>query len=183
MRRELASVAVGLLAATMPSCQARQPKPTARTASSTDRGAQGGMYPPAVDVAKVGSYPALTKSGAGYFYDDVLEYRVWVHHAEGGDDTYRAFAAWEAAAEYAKATAGAEEPLVLVRKQQWVDEPSAGQYIHMRSERITEWRVEWLAGSRRKPGSVSQFLRERGRGQGDGPDGVRDGNGSRGPRR
>lgn len=45
---------------------------------------QNSAYPFAVDVKKVGSYPALTKSGAGYFYDDVLEYRVWINPAEGG---------------------------------------------------------------------------------------------------
>lgn len=34
-------------------------------------------YPAAIDSALVGTYPAHTKSGGGYFYDDVLEYRVW----------------------------------------------------------------------------------------------------------
>ena len=36
-------------------------------------------FPLAVDPERVGSYPVDAKSGAGYFYDDVLEYRVWVH--------------------------------------------------------------------------------------------------------
>ena len=28
----------------------------------------------------------VTKSGGGYFYDEVLEYRVWVHPERGGPD-------------------------------------------------------------------------------------------------
>ncbi len=51
-------------------------------------------YPVAVDLDKVGKYPALTKSGGGFVYDDVLEYRVWVHPE--GDDYYDAFATHEA---------------------------------------------------------------------------------------
>jgi len=34
---------------------------------------------------KVGTYPALAKSGAGYFYDEILEYRVWIHPADGSE--------------------------------------------------------------------------------------------------
>jgi putative acetyltransferase len=36
-------------------------------------------YPLAIDLTRVGKYPSETKSGAGYFYDDVLEYRVWFY--------------------------------------------------------------------------------------------------------
>jgi hypothetical protein len=39
---------------------------------------------------KVGTYPALTGSGGGRRYDEVLEYRVWKH--ERGGDGYHAFA-------------------------------------------------------------------------------------------
>ena len=39
--------------------------------------AEPSAFPVAIDPARVGTYPADTKSGAGYFYDDVLEYRVW----------------------------------------------------------------------------------------------------------
>ena len=41
-------------------------------------------YPTAVDPARVGTYDPLSSSGAGYFYDDVLEYRVWVHPDKDG---------------------------------------------------------------------------------------------------
>lgn len=41
-------------------------------------------YPTVVDLHMVGKYPVLTKSGGGYFYDEVLEYRVWCHPALKG---------------------------------------------------------------------------------------------------
>jgi hypothetical protein len=117
-------------------------------------------YPIAVDVQKAGSYPALTKSGAGYFYDDVLEYRVWINPPEGGDDYYRAFPRYEDALDFSKKTMGAEEPLVLIRQQEWIDEPNEGEFIPMREERITEWRVKWLSDSKRTPGAIERFLKE-----------------------
>lgn len=35
---------------------------------------------------KVGQYPSVVGAGAGYFYDEVLEYRVWIHPERGGED-------------------------------------------------------------------------------------------------
>src|SRR5690349_12673415 len=66
-------------------------------------------YPTAVDPSKVGSYPALTKSGGGYFYDDVLEYRVWIYPKGGGDDYYRAFPSYESALKFSKSVSTAEK--------------------------------------------------------------------------
>ena len=122
-------------------------------------------FPPAVDAALVGTYSALTKSGGGYFYDDVLEYRVWCHPAadapEGeGDDYYYAFADYGDALACSKSTPRAEEPLVLVRQLEHVDEPEPGVYVHVREQRITEWRVEWLAGSKRTETSIPEMLRQ-----------------------
>lgn len=123
-------------------------------------------YPSADDPSRVGQWPALTKSGAGHFYDHVLEYRVWVHPELGGpdefdgEDYFYAFATHEEAAEFSSKTPGAEAPLVLVRQLEWIDEPKPGEFIHEKSARITEWQPEWLASSRRKPNSIEQFLRE-----------------------
>ncbi|CAB3822189.1 GCN5 family acetyltransferase [Achromobacter deleyi] len=125
-------------------------------------------YPAAIDPDLVGEYPALTHSGGGYFYDDVLEYRVWVHpHAGGedlheGDDYYYAFATFEEAAECADETPGAEHPLVLVRQRECIGEPTPGVFEHVTVERITEWRVEWLADCKRTANSIPDFLRSRG---------------------
>lgn len=44
------------------------------------------IFPVAVDEKMVGEYPAEAKSGGGYFYDDVLEYRVWCRPWLGAPD-------------------------------------------------------------------------------------------------
>jgi hypothetical protein len=113
-------------------------------------------YPLAIDAEKVGSYPALTKSGAGYFYDEVLEYRVWINVPEG-DDYYKAFARYEDALEFSKNTEGAEEPLVLILQKQWIDEPEPGKFFVRTEDRITEWRVEWLSNGKREPGAIRKI--------------------------
>jgi len=121
-------------------------------------------YPDSIAPASVGQYPALAKSGGGYFYDEILEYRVWCHREDGaphgmeGDDYFFAFATYEEALRFSSETRGAEAPLILIRQLQWVDEPRAGQFFHERSERIAEWRVEWLAGSKREAGTIENFL-------------------------
>lgn len=120
----------------------------------------GSAYPIAVDVNKVGTYPGLTKSGAGYFYDEVLEYRVWINPPEGGDDYYKAFPTYEESLAFSKSTLGAEEPLVLILQREWIDEPQPGNYLRKKEERLTEWRVEWLTGSKRTPEAIERFLAE-----------------------
>lgn len=125
-------------------------------------------HPIAIDPDQVGEYPAMTKSGGGYFYDDVLEYRVWVHpHAGGedlhdGDDYYYAFATFEEAAQCSAQTPGAEMPLVLVRQVESINEPTPGVFEHHAAERVTEWRVEWLADSRRTETAIADFLKSHG---------------------
>jgi hypothetical protein len=65
-------------------------------------------YPKPIDEDMVGEYPATVKAGGGFFYDEVLEYRVWCYPHEGakdefdGDDYYFAFASFEAALEFFK---------------------------------------------------------------------------------
>ena len=124
-------------------------------------------HPKTIDPRRVGSYPAFAKSGAGYFYDAVLEYRVWCHPEKGapdeyeGGDYYYAFDSYAKALLFSQATTGAEQPLALVRQDQWIDEPESGVFIPHRSKRITEWRVEWLLQSKRRPGSISAFLKTR----------------------
>jgi putative acetyltransferase len=102
----------------------------------------------------------LTKSGAGYFYDEVLEYRVWINPPEGGDDYYKAFPTYEEGLAFSGSTVGADEPLVLIRQLEWIDEPQRGNYVRKTGERITEWKVEWLDGSKRSAGAIDRFLEE-----------------------
>ena len=60
-------------------------------------------YPEVLDPSRVGTYPALVKSGGGYVWDAVLEYRVWCHPERGapdeddGDDYYYAFETYDEA--------------------------------------------------------------------------------------
>lgn len=143
LRALAAAVSITLLAACAP---APAPPPPSR-------------YPVAVDPARVGTYPALAKSGAGYFYDDVLEYRVWVDSPDG--DWFHAFPTYEQAAEFSRATPAAEVPLVLVLQRESINEPEPGQYVHVTEARVTEWRVEWLADSKRSADSIPRFLAEK----------------------
>ena len=115
-------------------------------------------YPISISLKRVGQYPALAKSGGGYFYDEVLEYRVWVH--PGGDDYYKAFATFEEAKSFSIQTLKAEEPIVLVLQHEHVNEPKQGTFEYVKGDRITEWRIEWLEGKKRTPTSIPDFLKQ-----------------------
>lgn len=124
------------------------------------------QYPKAIKPEMVGEYPALAKSGAGYFYDEVLEYRVWCHPERGapdeyeGDDYFYAFETYEEAQKFSDDTQGAENPLVLIRQLESIDEPQTGVFLHHKKERVTEWQVAWLEGSKREDNSIEKFLAE-----------------------
>jgi hypothetical protein len=126
-------------------------------------------FPDAIDPDMVGEYPALAKSGAGYFFDQVLEYRVWCHPEPGapdkyeGEDYYYAFVSYVEALEFSKSTDGTEEPLVLIRQLEWINEPEEGVFIHEVGERVAEWCVEWLSRGSRKTGDIEAFIETRGR--------------------
>ncbi len=115
-------------------------------------------FPRAIDPARVGRYPAVCYAGGGFVWDAVLEYRVWCHPEEGGDDYYYAFASYPDALRFSKKTPGAEEPLALILQKQYIDEPAPGQYAHVRKRRITEWPVEFLSRPRRTKNTIPDFL-------------------------
>lgn len=122
-------------------------------------------FPPAVaDPTQVGSYPALAKSGGGYVWDAVLEYRVWLHPERGapdlddGSDYFRAFASYAEAMGFSQTLAGADEPLALIVQEEYIDEPEAEQYAHVRERRITEWPVAFLRRPRRTAETIPRFL-------------------------
>ncbi len=128
---------------------------------------QMSQYPLAIDANMVGEYPALVKSGAGYFYDDVLEYRVWCHPERGaldecdGQDYYRTFVSFEQAQIFSEQMQGTEQPLVLVRQCYWIDEPETGIFVANHGERLTEWQVAWLKTAKRQQDSIEHFFAER----------------------
>ena len=121
-------------------------------------------YPAVLDPDLVGTYPASARSGGGYVWDEVLEYRVWCHPERGapdeadGSDYYYPFASHEEAAGFAATTEGAEQPIALVLQREFIDEPAPGQYLHVREERITEWPVAFLTRPRRDERTIPDFL-------------------------
>lgn len=121
-------------------------------------------YPDVVDAGLVGTYSPLAKAGGGYVWDEVLEYRVWRHPERGapdladGSDYYDAFATYTEALAFSQDNEGAEAPLALVRKLEYIGEPSPGEYRHVKEMRITEWPVEFLRRPRRTPNTIPDFL-------------------------
>jgi putative acetyltransferase len=69
-----------------------------------------------------------------------------------------AFAEYERPEAFSNSTAGAEQPIVLVRQREWIDEPKPGEFHAKKTERVTEWRVKWLAGNKRGADTISNFL-------------------------
>ena len=122
------------------------------------------MYPDAFDTEKIGSYPASVAAGGGLVWDEVLEYRVWCHPEDGapdesnGDDYYYPFASYAEALEFSRSIEGAEEPLALILQREFIDEPEAGQYVHVTLERIVEWPVVFLRRPRRDERTIPAFL-------------------------
>ena len=121
--------------------------------------------PPAVlDASKVGEYPASSKAGGGFVWDEVLEYRVWCHPERGahdefeGDDYYYAFETYNEALEFSGQELGCEEPLALILQREYIDEPEPGRYMHVREERVTEWPVEFLSRPRRTDKTIPDFM-------------------------
>ncbi len=122
------------------------------------------IYPTVKNPALVGSYDALARSGGGFVWDAVLEYRVWCYPRDGADDLddgsdyYYAFADYREAEAFARETAGARPPLALVLQREYIDEPEPGHYVHRREERITEWPVEFLHRPRRTESTIPDFM-------------------------
>src|SRR5262245_41542656 len=151
-------ILVGLLALTLTACS----KPDGPVAWAANHETTGPTrFPLAIEPAAVGTYSMETGSGGGYFYDDVLEYRVWMHpergaeHVAGDSDYFAAFAQYERAVAFAKVTTGADsQPVALVRQREWIDEPEPGRFVPEKDERITEWQVSWLADHKRGTDSI-----------------------------
>jgi putative acetyltransferase len=121
-------------------------------------------YPEVVDASLVGEYSAVAKSGGGYVWDEVLEYRVWCHPEHGapdeqdGSDYYYAYETYAEALEASERLEGAEEPIALIRQLEYIEEPEPGEYRHIKKERVTEWRVEFLKRPRRTSSTIPDFL-------------------------
>ncbi len=124
-------------------------------------------FPRAIDPARVGKYPGVCHAGGGFVWDAVLEYRVWCHPERGapdeddgndGNDYYYTFVSYPDALRFSKKTPGAEEPLALILQKEHINEPTPGQYVHVKKRRITEWPVEFLSRPRRTKNTIPDFL-------------------------
>ena len=121
-------------------------------------------YPKVKNPEKIGSYPASVYSGGGYVWDEVLEYRVWCHPEDGapdiedGNDYYYVFQTYEEALEFSEITTRAEKPVALIIQKEYIDEPQAGNYSHIKKPRMTEWQVEFLSRPRRTHKTIPNFM-------------------------
>lgn len=122
------------------------------------------QYPDVLDPNLVGTYSAIAKSGGGYVWDEVLEYRVWCHPERGapdeadGSDYFYAYATYAEALACSQQIEGAEEPLALILQREYISEEEPEQYVHVKKERITEWPVVFLSRPRRTPRTIPDFL-------------------------
>lgn len=122
------------------------------------------QYPDVLDPDRVGTYPGLARSGGGFVWDAVLEYRVWCHPEDrapdgsDGRDSFYAFSTYTEALAFSESTPGAEEPLALVLQEEYIDEPAPGEYVHVKERRVTEWPVEFLSRPKRTPRTIPDFL-------------------------
>lgn len=83
---------------------------------------------------------------------------MWCHPQDGGGDYLRAFSAYDDALAFAHATDGGETPLALVLQEEYIDEPTPGEYAHIRERRIAEWPVLFLSRPRRTADTIPEFM-------------------------
>lgn len=122
------------------------------------------QYPKVKEPGLVGTYPGFVKSGGGFVWDEVLEYRVWYHAENGssdlyeGDDYYYCFDDYDDALKFSQQTPGAEKPLALILQEEHIDEPEPEVYVHKKEQRLTEWPVEFLTRPKRTANTIPDFL-------------------------
>jgi len=116
-------------------------------------------YPSAIDSSKVGTYEPIVFSGGGHFYDNVLEYRVWVKNHD--ETAHYCFATYEEAATFSKATKNAEKPVVLVLQKEYIDEQDPDNPKQIKKERMAEWLPEWLPGNMGTHQKIPEFFKRR----------------------
>ncbi len=98
-------------------------------------------------------------------WDEVLEYRVWCHPKDGGDDYFYADCSYDEARQAAdslrstdESLAEVESPLALILQRERIDEPETGRYVHVTTELMAEWPVEFLRRPRRTASTIPDFL-------------------------
>jgi len=133
--------------------------------ASVDRGISGASsFPIARRSKRVGTYSGRVKSGAGYFYDDVAGISRLVCIPNEGPGR------WPETVTISRHSQSTNARRHLpgrrkVLKNRCPHPPAGmdrraqpGQYTVEKTERIAEWRVEWLKGAKRGPNSIREFL-------------------------
>jgi hypothetical protein len=121
-------------------------------------------YPSVKDSNLIGTYPSLVKSGGGYVWYEVLEYRVWCHphggapDIEEGNDYYYVFETYEEALKFSEENPGSEAPLALILQEEYINEPDPGIYGHVKEQRLAEWPVEFLSRPKRNENTIPNFF-------------------------
>jgi putative acetyltransferase len=75
-----------------------------------------------------------------------------------GSDYYHPFATYREALDFSEANPGTEEPLALILQEEYIGEPEAGRYIHVKERRVTEWPVSFLARPKRTANTIPDFF-------------------------
>lgn len=135
------------------------------------------VYPPSDFPNDIGRWEAQAQSGGGYLFDKVLEYRVWfqpprgykisvdtphgsirLNHTYIPTDTYEN--AKRISDKLEESGINIQGILVLVEQKpgHWVDWGAVGPPRIGTRRRITEWRPEWLPGSRFHPKKLNKVL-------------------------
>jgi hypothetical protein len=69
---------------------------------------------------------------------------------------------YENALNYSVENAGTKEPIALIMQKEYIDEPEPGVYVLVKSERITEWPVEFLSRPKRTEETIPKFMEPNG---------------------
>lgn len=121
-------------------------------------------YPTVMDEKLVGTSDARQPAGGGNVWDEVLEYRVWRHPHDGppdeadGDDDYFAFGTDKEALDCSLNSDGSQAPLALILRREYLDERQPGVFRHVKTQRVTEWSVEFSSRPRRTQRTIPDFL-------------------------
>jgi hypothetical protein len=60
--------------------------------------------------------------------------------------------------EFSKGNKGTEEPVALILQEEFIDEPKAGQYVHVKKRRFTEWPAHFLTRPKRTERTIRDFF-------------------------
>ena len=113
--------------------------------------------PKVADESKVGEYDTLCFSGAGFIWDEVLEYRVW----SSGPTECHTFASYDEAERFSEATATRSIVLALVKQVEYFEgnAKECAILVQPKRPRVCEWQVPWLRHDNHRPSMLERALR------------------------